>query len=409
MPHFNLLSIYLAWRDWLHEFSLSLCSVIALASILTPLLVLHGLHVGVIEHMREDLLRDPTVLVLIPVGGSGAGFEENFIAAISQQPGTRFAIGRTRDVASELQLSGKNNELITVSLEATAPGDPLFSRYTLPTPRSEINKLELVLSSTAAERLSVKSGEQIEANLGRRLSNGRLQSLSLHFIVRAILPPEATVNEMAFVDMPTLLSIQDFRDGYAVKLFDSDGDPYPAQKRHFESFRAYAKSLEDVTVLKQWFQSKNLSVKTRAHDIARIKQINATLGTLVLLIGLTSGAGFMAFMASTTRAAVRRKWKMIGMLRLIGFKRVGLLLYPLAQALFSAFFGCLLAFSLYVLVAMGIDHLFAMQSGGGKICLVSLPGLALCFCLVHTLALLASLYAAFKASKVEPSTVIREC
>ena len=92
------LSLCLALRDWLHERSLSFCGVLALASMLAPLLVLHGVHMGVIERLRENLMRDPAVLVLIPSGGSGAGFEEDFIRKVSEQPGCRFCIGRTRDI-----------------------------------------------------------------------------------------------------------------------------------------------------------------------------------------------------------------------------------------------------------------------------------------------------------------------
>ena len=110
MPHLAFLSACLAWKDWLHERSLSFCGVLALASMLAPLLVLHGVHMGVIERLRENLMRDPAVLVLIPTGGRGAGFDEPFIERAASQPGCRFCIGRTRDVASEIQLNAGTGE-----------------------------------------------------------------------------------------------------------------------------------------------------------------------------------------------------------------------------------------------------------------------------------------------------------
>ena len=46
------LAVGLAGRDWRHEFALSLCAVLALASMLAPLLVLVGVRNGVVDGMR---------------------------------------------------------------------------------------------------------------------------------------------------------------------------------------------------------------------------------------------------------------------------------------------------------------------------------------------------------------------
>ena len=95
----------LAFKDWLYEFSMSVCAVLALASILAPIIVLHGIHTGVIEQMRHRLLKDPAVLVVIPIGSKGKGFSEEFIESVRSREECEFAIGRTRDVAAELQIT----------------------------------------------------------------------------------------------------------------------------------------------------------------------------------------------------------------------------------------------------------------------------------------------------------------
>ena len=66
------LALRLAARDWRFERSLTLCAVLALASMLTPLLVLQGLKNGVIEGMRQRLLQDPTVLIITPKSDGGS-------------------------------------------------------------------------------------------------------------------------------------------------------------------------------------------------------------------------------------------------------------------------------------------------------------------------------------------------
>lgn len=401
------LSLRLALRDWLHERSLSFCGVLALASMLAPLLVLHGVHMGVIERLRENLMRDPAVLVLIPSGGSGAGFEEDFIRKVSDQPGCRFCIGRTRDVASELQLSAGERRQ-TVTLEASAPGDPVLEDYGASSPKSTPERFEIVLSSSVADRLKVAPGDTVSASLGRRLSSGQFQRRSLEFVVTGVLPPSATGMDTAFVDMNTLTAVQDFRDGVSSDLLGFEGDLPPAEARHFASFRAYARSLDDVEPLEEWFEAQHVSVKTRSRDIANIRSIDSTLSSVIMLIALVACAGFFAFMASTAQAAVRRKWKLMGMLRLIGFTRSSLLAYPVAQAMATGAAGSVLAFAFYGAAAHAVDMMFSAQTGGEAICTVSPAFFAFTFLCVQLLAVLASLHAAVRASAIEPSAVIRE-
>lgn len=398
----------LALRDWLRESNLSFCGVLALASMLAPLLVLHGVHMGVIERLRENLMSDPAVLVLIPAGGRGAGFDEAFIEKAGAQPGCVFCIGRTRDVASEIQLVAGEGVRRTVTLEASAPGDPVLSRHGIAAPCSSPDNFEIVLAATAAEKLKVAAGDEVSASLGRRLSSGKFQQKKLTFTVKGVLPPEATGMDTGFVDMNTLTAIQDFRDGVTSELLRFEGDFPPAKVRHFESFRAYAASLDDVEKLEQWFVSQDVPVKTRSRDIANIKNIDSTLSSVIMLIALSTCAGFFAFMASTAQAAVRRKWKLMGMLRLIGFTRSSLLVYPVVQALATGGTGCLLAFGFYGLVAFAIDMMFSDRTGGEAICTVSAAFLCLTFLCVQALSVLASLRAAIRASAIEPSAVIRE-
>ena len=49
----------MALRDYWHERALSLCAVLALATVLAPLLILFGVRNGVISNLQERLLHDP--------------------------------------------------------------------------------------------------------------------------------------------------------------------------------------------------------------------------------------------------------------------------------------------------------------------------------------------------------------
>ncbi len=48
----------LSLRDLLHERRLSVCSLVGLAAVLAPLIVLFGLKHGVIEGLRADLVEN---------------------------------------------------------------------------------------------------------------------------------------------------------------------------------------------------------------------------------------------------------------------------------------------------------------------------------------------------------------
>ncbi|MBQ7617738.1 MAG: hypothetical protein IJS50_02575 [Desulfovibrio sp.] len=401
-------TVYLAIRDWLHEASLSMCAVLALASILSPLLILHGVHTGVVERMRERLLLDPQVLVLMPLGSNGAGFTQAELDKLKAQPSCSFIIGRTRDVASELALESQGGEHLTISLEPTAKGDPLLTRFHLSPPLASPEKFEIVLSQSAASRLKVAAKEQISAKLARRLSTGRLERFELKLVISAILPAEAMGMDLGFLDQKLLLAIQDYRDGYACPLFGVPGEALPKKERYFESFRAYAPNLEAVEDFEEWCKSENLAIKTRAKDIAAIKNIDRTLSAIILVISVTTAAGFFAFMVSTLHASIRRKWKMLGMLRLIGFSRLGILVYPVTQALTTGLLGVLLSFLVYGCIATCIDLLFATQAGGEAICVVHPKDFVLIAIFVQVLIQVASWKISLKASRIDPSLAIRE-
>lgn len=407
MDNLLTLSCRLACKDWLHEASLSLCAVLALASMLAPLLILHGVHNGVIENLRERLMRDPAVLVLIPATGKGAGFDEAFIEHMRKAPGLRFGIGRTRDVASELQMEA-NGKYMMVPLEATAPGDPLLQEYQVDQPVSAPGQLEIVLSHTAAQRLGVARGDTVSASVGRRLSSGKFRRIRLDFVVKAVLPALAGSRDAGFVDLPTLTAIQDFRDGIHVPLFQVEGELPVPKTRYFESFRAYAASLDDVQALEEWFRGEGIEVKTRSREISAIKRIDSALASVISLIAVAGCAGFFAFMASTARAATRRKWKQMGMLKLIGFPVPSIVLYPVTQALITGALGCMLAFLIYGGVALAIDALFREDTGGEAICKISFLFFCGVFFTVQILAVIASFRSAVKASSISPSTSLRE-
>ncbi|MBR5734422.1 MAG: hypothetical protein IKX79_02625, partial [Desulfovibrionaceae bacterium] len=181
----------LAAKDWLHEKALSLCAVLALASMLAPVLVLQGIHNGVVSSMREKLMQDPEVLLLTPVGGGAEGsYPASLVEELRSLPGAAFAIGRTRAIANDLTISGPNGRSLTIQMEPCAPGEPTLVHCGLPAP-ADGQEPEIILSNPAAQALGAGTGTKLTAHLGRRTPEGKLESASITFTLSGILPAEA--------------------------------------------------------------------------------------------------------------------------------------------------------------------------------------------------------------------------
>ena len=110
----------MALRDYWHERALSLCAVLALATVLAPLLILFGVRNGVIGNLQERLLQDPRNLELVPVGSGKYG--EAFFAELRNRPDTGYVIPQTRAIAATDHPA--NRLILDESTALLAPPEP---------------------------------------------------------------------------------------------------------------------------------------------------------------------------------------------------------------------------------------------------------------------------------------------
>lgn len=401
-----LLAVRLARRDWRFERSLTLCAILALASMLTPLLVLQGLKNGVIEGMRERLLKDPTVLIITPKSDGGR-YSAADVAALGGLPGAAFAIGRTRETATDITLAAGadgTGKSASISLEPCAPGEPVLAHYGITAPADGAEP-GLVLSAPAARALGVAPGASLLARLGRRTPDGRLESARLVFRVDAVLPEAAADRRMAFAPLATLQDLEDYRDYLEVPGRGFGGTPRQGE-REYASFRLYARDLDAVEGLAAALEARHIETSTRSREIAAIRMLESAINQVILIISLAVGAGFAAFTVSSVQGAVERKRRMLGMLRLLGFPHAALMCYPMTQSLLTSLCGFGLSCLLSLAVSLGIARAFAEQ--GGIACRLSLTDAGIACAAVVALSLLSTARAARAAAAVEPSIVIRE-
>ena len=341
----------LAWQDYRNDGWLSACSVLALVSVIAPLLVLFGLKFGLVSSLTERLETDPASREIIPLGGG------RFSAAIIEQLGQRsdvaFALPRTRQIAATAQVGA-----LTVEMLPTAAGDPLLAG--LPMPRGLD---QIVLSHTAAEKLAARPGDWLETRFARQVA-GQVEAQRTRLQVLAVLPLAAFARDGLFADLGLLEAAEDYRDGRAVPVLGwAGGEVGSSEQRVYPAFRLYARNLTDVEPLRVFFAGQNLLVSTQANTIAQVQSLSRNLSIVFWIIAGLALAGAFAAIFAATLAAVARKRRELSVLRLLGFSTGALLLFVLLQALYSAGFAAVLSGGLYGLAEAAVNKLFMQVPG----------------------------------------------
>ena len=230
------LVLSLCLSDLRHEWLLTVCMVMAVASVLGPLLILFGLKFGTVETLRGRLIRDPRNCEIRPV--SSHSFSGQWFTQIHERPDVAFVIPTTRQLATSVELAkaGDKNKGVSVDAIPTAPGDPLILENGASVPGMG----EALLSDAAAESLAARAGDTLVLTV-RRIKGGGFETGTVQVTVTGVLPVRAGATKAVFVPLPMLEAMENFKDGMGVPAFGWAGDlprAYPA----FTSLLAYCPS-----------------------------------------------------------------------------------------------------------------------------------------------------------------------
>ena len=422
-PH--ILSARLACADYRREGLLTACAVLGLAAVLAPLLILYGVKFGVVETLTARLIHNPATLEVAPAG-SGR-YSAAYVASLGENPDVGFALPRTRAIAATVALSRPAApgaippRAVMASMEPTAAGDPLLERYGAAIPQASYENTEgqkrltgsgVCLSATAAEKLGVTPGDTL-TGIVERGRRGAVEKARVQLTVASVLPLAAGQKDVAFLPLALLEAAEDFRDGraaFAMNPADGwTGTPRPNAPRVYAGFRLYARTLEGVPRLRDAFQARQIEVYTHAEDIEQVMTLSASLGLIFSLISVAAAVGFAASTTSAALAGVKRKERVLGLLRLMGFPMTALLIFPLTQALLTALGGTALASLLYLAASRAINLLIAGSLGRMETLCHLLPQhFAVALGMATALSLAAALGPALRAARTEPSEVIRD-
>ncbi|MCU7905158.1 MAG: FtsX-like permease family protein [Candidatus Thiodiazotropha sp. (ex Epidulcina cf. delphinae)] len=402
MPHRFKDVLWLAGRDYRNEWQMSSFFILALAAVLGPMMILFGLKFGIVGSMLDNLIEDPRNREVRPIG-SGR-YDQAWIGKMRSRPKIDFIVPRTRAIAATIDLKSETaNRIISVEMIPTDRGDPLLSHRTVP------NDLQqLVLSNSAARKLNVKPGDEINGSLSRRFK-GRSERVHVRLQVVDVARPASFARDGAFTTLHLAEAAEDFRDGHAVPPLGWSGVEDTNNTRTYPGFRLYTRSIYDVAPISDTLGELGIEVSTRAADIEIVQSLDRNLSMVFWLIAVIGLVGFSFSLGASLWANVDRKRKELSVLRLVGFRTGEIVWFPVLQSSFTALFGWLTASLIYLGVSFIINRMFTPQLASSEsVCRLLPEHFLIALTLTLGSAVFTASLAGYRAARIEPSEGLRE-
>ncbi len=188
-----------------------------------------------------------------------------------------------------------------------------------------------------------------------------------------------------------------------------EGGAFRLEAEGYRGFRLYTRSIDQVPALARRLEAEGIPVVAEIEAITRIQVLDRGLTRLFWLVAVLGIGGGVAVLVASLYASVERKRKALAMLRLIGFRRRDLFLFPVHEGVMIATGGLLLSMAAYGGLAEVINRVFAEEMpASGRICRLPAAYLAAAAGLTLAVAVASALLAAWKATRIDPADAIRD-
>ena len=190
--------------------------------------------------------------------------------------------------------------------------------------------------------------------------------------------------------------------------YDLEIKKFLLSKRGYASFRIYAKTLDDVSKLKDFFEEQGISVSTQAERIHEVRELDRYLTLIFWLIAIVGIIGGAATLSASLYSSVERKKKELSILRLIGFSNSMIFRFPIYQGLVISISGVAIALLFFYIMAGIINTLFKTHlQNGESFCTLTITHIGIVFLSAIFLAVVSSGIAAYKTTKTDPAEAMR--
>lgn len=191
-------------------------------------------------------------------------------------------------------------------------------------------------------------------------------------------------------------------------VWDGDRHALVLARPGFRGFRLYARSIDDVPGLYRWLRKQGIEPVAELAAIERVQVLDRGLTRVFWLVAVVGIGGGLAVLVVSLYGAVERKKRELALMRLMGFARRDVFLFPVHQALALAVMASALALALFAALSTVINRVFAGDLAlGERICRLSGETLVAAVALAVLGAVLSSLFAAWRTTRIEPAEAIR--
>lgn len=198
--------------------------------------------------------------------------------------------------------------------------------------------------------------------------------------------------------------------------FDAAAGGLILARAGFQGFRLYARSIDDVEPVVEALRTEGIEVLAQTQAIARVRTLDDGLARVFSLVAVVGIGGGAAALVMSLFAAVQRKRRQLGVMRLLGLERHRVARFPVYQGVVVALLGLALATLLYGAVSSLANALFASElltaaeACGQGLSLSTLPRWTLPVAVLASLvlALFSALAAALETTRIDPSEALRE-
>lgn len=190
-------------RAWRNKLSV-LCQVLALAAIMTPLLIIFGLKYGIVSALKERLVQNPATMEVWPT--EGVEITPSLIEQIRSWPECEFAVPAVGAAYSSVGVSrgGRQASSRRYEILPTGDRDPLMVKTGQRVP----SEGEAVLTEPLAAELGTAPGEQVVVSAWR---NAETERMDIPCTVVGIVPAEFSHNrKQVFAPLPVTTRIEQF-------------------------------------------------------------------------------------------------------------------------------------------------------------------------------------------------------
>ena len=206
------ITFHIAGYDLVREPLLTLCLILSVIAILTPILLLFSVKVGFIDRIRQDFINDPTFREIRPKSADLRQHE--FFSEISNWPGVGYVIPTVMMNPREVAVRVKSDEEIyrdELRLLPSTLDDPLFKRIIGEYPNGD----GVVVTSDFSESANLEVGDGFTIVV-TRIENDNRKRVQFDVSVSGIIPADV-------LPTPTILGtpelerqVENFRAGISV-------------------------------------------------------------------------------------------------------------------------------------------------------------------------------------------------